>query len=302
MIHNPASGSASLFEELRPALASRGWELVATDAPRAARALAEQAVRDAVDVVVAAGGDGTITEVADGLVATGDAETGPALGVLPLGTGNDLARSLAVPLDPAGALAALDAGRTAPLDVIAVWIAGALHGYAVNVAAGGFSGRVDEHMSAETKERWGPLAYLFGAAKALPDLAGYETTLAYDDLTAERIDALNIIVANGRTCAGGKRVAPCADPHDGLLDVVVVRYAPLLDLAGVAARLALGGDYVDGDRVVARRVREVAIHSDPPMLFNVDGELLPEARDIRFRTLPGALRVVVGPDPAADEG
>ncbi|XYI01586.1 hypothetical protein ACMHYB_18255 [Sorangium sp. So ce1128] len=76
-----------------------------------------------------------------------------------------------------------------------------------NPAAGGFSGQVDEALTDEMKAAWGPLAYVRGAMKVLPDLTGYETSIAWDDQEFERVEALNVIVANGRTCAGGMKVA-----------------------------------------------------------------------------------------------
>jgi diacylglycerol kinase (ATP) len=162
------------------------------------------------------------------------------------------------------------------------------------VASGGFSGQLHEVLSEELKATWGPLAYLLGAAQVLPDLTGYHTTLALDGGAPERVEALNIIVANGRYAAGGWRVASRADPEDGLLDVVVVRDGPLLDLTAVAARL-VAGDYLDSDAVWHGRARSVRIASEPGMWFSVDGELVTN-EPVTFTTVPGALRVLVGPD------
>ncbi len=165
--------------------------------------------------------------------------------------------------------------------------------YGINVAAGGFSGQVDEVLTDELKETWGPLAYLIGAVSVFPDLVGYETTIAWEDSPFERVEALNVIVANGRTVAGGFRVAPTANPEDGLLDVVVVRYGSVVDLVGVAARL-LAGNYLNSEQVLHRRARRVRITSRPGMWFNIDGELLTK-EPITFTVQPQALRVVVGP-------
>jgi diacylglycerol kinase (ATP) len=75
------------------------------------------------------------------------------------------------------------------------------------------------------KTTWGPLAYLLGAVHIVPDLTGYETTMASEDGPVERVDALNIVVANGRTVAGGLQVASIANPEDGFLDIIIVRTA-----------------------------------------------------------------------------
>ncbi|HSN97445.1 MAG TPA: diacylglycerol kinase family protein, partial [Candidatus Nanopelagicales bacterium] len=246
-----------------------------------------------VDLVVAAGGDGTIHEVVQGLMAS---PARPHLGVLPLGTGNDLARTLGIPADPAEAVALLETGVPRAVDLMRVQMDRELR-FGVNVAAGGFSGQVDEVMTDDMKATWGPLAYVRGAVSALPDLTSYRTAIAWDDGDLERAEVLNIVVANGQTCAGGVKVAPDADPTDGLLDVVVVRYASLLDLARIAARL-LAGDYTESDDVFLRRTRRLRIDSHPGMWFNVDGELIGNA-PVGFEVVPAAITVIAPPQAAA---
>ena len=276
-----------------------GVELVACEDPADTMRAAAEAGGAGHDVVVAAGGDGTIHLVANGLMESGaTADDRPALGVLPLGTGNDFARTLGLPIGqpPGRAVEALRHAECRTLDLVRV-----SHPdgegrtqYAVNVCAGGFSGAVDEELTDELKATWGPLAYLVGAVKALPALDGYHTTLAWDDGPAEVVDAFNIVVANGRTAGGGRPVAPRANPEDGLLDVVLIRAGTGLDLARLAARAATG-DYLLDDDVVFNRVARVAVTSRPGMWFNVDGEL--RTNDpITFEAVPGALRVLVGPD------
>ncbi|GIV98282.1 MAG: diacylglycerol kinase [Herpetosiphonaceae bacterium] len=255
-----------------------------------ARQLAQAAAQAGCDLVIAVGGDGTINEVVNGLAVN---LAGVTLGIIPLGTGNDLARTLAIPLDPVEALDVIEQRRERRIDLINVK-SYETNTYCVNVAAGGFSGQVDEVLNEDIKATWGPLAYLVSAASVLPDLTGYETTVAYEDEAPRRVDALSIIVANGRTAGGGLRVAPQANPEDGLLDVVIVRYSSLLNLAGVAARL-LAGNYLDSDVVVHKQVRRLSIASRPGMWFNIDGELLTK-EPVIFAVQPQALRVLVGPD------
>ncbi|AUX41767.1 hypothetical protein SOCE26_031900 [Sorangium cellulosum] len=299
IIVNPAAGNAAQAARLRDLSAGRaGVELLETEGPGHGRELARAAVEAGADLVVAAGGDGTINEIVQGL---GPYRDRARLALLPLGTGNDLARTLGVPLDPAEAFALLDEdhveAQTRKLDLVHVESAGQTR-YCLNVAAGGFSGQVDEALTDDMKATWGPLAYLRSAMKVLPDLTGYQTTIAWDDQEFERVEALNVIVANGRTCAGGMRVASRASMEDGLLDVVIVRYASLLDLAAVAARL-LAGTYLSSDEVMHRRASRVRIAAKPGMWFNVDGELLSNA-PISFSVEPRAIRVLVGPGYSAE--
>lgn len=288
-IINPNAGSAKRIAEVRRRLEDVGFEVRITVGPGDATELARERAAAGAPLVAAAGGDGTVSEVARALVGF-RGET--RLGIIPLGTGNDLARTLAIPLDTDQAIDTLLAGRERAIDAIAVEPDDAERTYAINVAAGGFSGQVDEVLSSELKARWGPLAYVWSAARVLPDLAGYQTTLSFDDGAAERIEALNVIVANARTCGGGFEVAACANPEDGLLDVVVVRWGSKLDLARVAVKL-VRGDYMESDDVVHRRARAVRIVSKPPMWFNVDGELISRAA-VTFRVVPRAIRVIVG--------
>lgn len=292
IILNPAAGSAGKKVQALQALTEGRTDVRILESRERghARLLAAEAAADGCDLVIAAGGDGTIHEVVQGLAT---APGRPRLGVLPFGTGNDLARTLCIPDDPAQAVALIEGGGVErEVDLFRVESAGEVR-YGINVAAGGFSGQVDEVLTDEMKATWGPLAYVRGALGALPDLTAYDTRIAWDDGELERVQALNIVIANGKTCGGGTRVAPAADISDGLLDVVIVRYGSLLDLAKVAARL-LAGDYTESDGVDVRRARRVRVASRPGMWFNVDGELIGN-QPVSFEVVPGALRVIAGP-------
>ncbi len=302
VLYNSNAGSAAEadIEALRTL---PGVDLVDCQDPQDTIAAAADAGHTGESVVVAAGGDGTVHLVANGLMQAGtSADTRPALGVLPLGTGNDFARTLGLDLaaPPIEALDGLRRGTPRPMDIIRVSHPGLEDAtqYAINVCAGGFSGAVDEVLTSELKEAWGPLAYLVGAVKALPDLSDYDTRVAWDDGPAEPIQAFNVVVANGRTAGGGKPVAPRANPEDGLLDVVVVRSGTGADVARLVARV-LAGDYLDDDHIVFNRVARLAVESHPGMWFNVDGEL--RTNDpITFEVVPAALRVIAGPTYQAE--
>jgi diacylglycerol kinase (ATP) len=285
---NPKAGSAANIQAIELAIRSApDTVLHETSRPGEAGELAAAAVR-AGDVgrVIAGGGDGTVSEIVNAL-----ANSEVALGILPLGTGNDLARTLGLPLDDLeAALAIALTGKVRPMDLVLAEAEDKPATYVANVAAGGFSGQVDEQLDDDEKKRWGPLAYVWSAMKVLPEVTGFDTTFSWSDGTKERVQALNVIVANGRTVAGGWAVAPTAEIDDGLIDVVIVKFGSALDLAAIAARL-VAGDYLDSADVDHRRVRSVRVEASPEMWFNVDGELLTK-RPIDFRIVPGALRVV----------
>jgi diacylglycerol kinase (ATP) len=166
---------------------------------------AEKFAREAsdFDVIVSAGGDGTLNEVVNGIAQTG---CNAALAVFPLGTGNDFARTLGVPSILNAAVDQIIAGRTRAIDLVRV-TSDSIR-YFVNVSSGGFSGVVDEKLTPEMKRTWGPLAYLRGAAAAFAELRGYTTTVAFDDAESFELDLYNVVVANGRYVAGGIPVAP----------------------------------------------------------------------------------------------
>jgi diacylglycerol kinase (ATP) len=288
---NARAGAASVAAALHEELAARPDMLWRTpgSAEEFAAAVAE-ALAAGCDTLVAAGGDGTVHALVNALAPHFDRAR---VGVLPLGTGNDLCRTLAIPLEPLEALEALAAGHERRLDLMRVETP-ARQLYCVNVAAGGFTGQMQEALTDDVKAWWGPLAYLRGAAEVLPNLTGYCTRLRLDDRPPQEVEVLNVLVANGRTAGGGLSVAPLANPEDGLLDVVTVRYGPLLDLTGVAA-LLLAGNYLDSDSVMHQTARRVEVVSAPGMWFSIDGEPLTQEA-IAFTVMPRALRVLVGAD------
>ncbi len=288
-ILNPTAGSAQQ-QALHAAMEELAIDQWMTEEPGDATDRAAEAAAADYDRVIAMGGDGTIHEVVNGLMTV---DAPPTLAIIPLGTGNDLARTLALPRDPLEALALVAEGETRALDLIRVQPTDGATRYGINAAAGGFSGQVDEELTPEMKRRWGPLAFLLGAVSALPDIEAYATRIAFNDEAPTAVDAFNIVVANGRTAGGGKPVAPVANPEDGLLDVVTIEEGTLAALSQVAAQL-VAGTYLDHPLVTHRRVRSVRVEASPGMWFNVDGELLTN-EPVTFEAVPQALPVVVGP-------
>jgi diacylglycerol kinase (ATP) len=288
---NAHAGSANRAASLREAVV--GHTEVTLQEPRdheELKSLAAAAWDAGYGTIAAAGGDGTVHAVINALAGHFDRAR---VGIIPLGTGNDLCRTLAIPPDPREALRVLQAGAERRIDLVQVET-GHRRLFCVNVAAGGFTGQMQELLTDEVKAWWGPLAYLRGAASVLPNLTGYHTQLRLDDGPIQDTELINLIVANGRMAGGGLNVAPRANPEDGLLNVVSVRYAPLLDLTQVAA-LLLAGDYLSSEQVIHRVCRRLQVSSTPGMCFSVDGELFSSER-MTFTVQPHALRIVVGPD------
>lgn len=294
VILNPlAGGGEASRARLRQAVDRlAGARVLETHAIGDARALAARAAEEGFGRMVAAGGDGTLNEVLQGLAPRFPVE----LGLIPVGTGNDLARTLGIPPDPVEALNVLEAGAVRRLDV------GRFTGFEgdrwfLNVSAGGFSGEVDEHLDPEIKAVWGPLSYVRTAFDALAELEPYHTELTISPGTdrEERLELslVNVVVANGRFVAGGLPVAPEAAPDDGLLDLVAIRAAPVGRLSLLAARMALG-QHLEHELVLHRRGPSLTVTCTPAMVFNTDGELAGPG-PAHFEVLPRAVRFVAPP-------
>jgi diacylglycerol kinase (ATP) len=252
--------------------------------------LAQQASEDGVDLVIAAGGDGTINEVVNGL-ARDFGRT--KLGILPLGTGNDFARSINIPGDIDAAIDIILSARFSQVDVVRVVSDTTRH--FINMSAGGFSGQVDENLTDEMKASWGPMAYLRSGLETLPDLTAYETRLRFEEEEHQEMDTYNIIVANARYIGGGIPIAPHALLDDGLMDVIIVPVASMAQLVVLVPQILLG-QHMDSRSIMFRRAKKLSIHSKPGMWINVDGELIGK-EPISFEVLPRALNVITGPEP-----
>jgi diacylglycerol kinase (ATP) len=287
VILNPSAGSVREVDDLVKKIQQLPEAEVhmTTKAGSAAR-LARAALRNGSKMIVAAGGDGTLNEVINGIQENAGAA---CLGLIPLGTGNDFARTIGLPTEVEAALEVLRAGHTRNIDLVRVTSDEVR--YFLNVSAGGFSGLVNEKLTAEMKKTWGPLAYLRGAAAALSDLRAYRTTLAFDNTESLMLELYNVVVANGRYVAGGTLIAPGASIDDGMLDIVLIQKRSVPELALLAAQVAVGA-HLSSDAVVFRRAAKLTVNSKPGMWFNVDGELVGN-EPARFEILPRALRFVV---------
>jgi diacylglycerol kinase (ATP) len=288
IIVNPRAGSVknpkALITQLGRLDAGR---IRLTRRPGDAERLARQAIQDGYRFVVAAGGDGTLNEIVNGI---GSRAKHVSIGIVPLGTGNDFARLLGLPAPIADNIEILLSNKTKPIDLVRVQAERTR--YFVNVSAGGFSGLVDEKLTPRIKRSWGPLSYLRSAAAALPQLHAYKTRVVIDDDKPLATELYNVVVGNGRFVAGGFPIAPDADPSDGLLDVILIPKASLAETAFIAAEILLG-KHLSNKTVIFRRGKRVVVRSRPGMWFNVDGELVGNAPAV-FQIIPAALNFVVG--------
>lgn len=293
VILNPAAGGGTLEAALRRGVAELpgGAEIRVGSGPGESRRLARDASREGVQRVVAAGGDGTVSEVATGLLEAGHAGE---IGVLPIGTGNDLAASLGIPRGLGPSLDLLRRGRSIPVDAIGlVPIVGPRSpSFAWNAAVGGFCGRISDRMPAGMKRRWRSLSYLRAAAAELRSLRPHAVVL---DVDGEELalELLMLVVANGRYAGGRIPLAPGAEPDDGWIDVVAIRAVSPLGLAALVPAV-LAGRHLASRHVVHRRARRVAIEAGAGFWINVDGETWREGT-AAFEVRPAALRFIRPP-------
>ncbi len=270
-----------------------GAHLVAVPDGAALGAALETAVHDRPDLLVVGGGDGTVGAAAGRL-----AGTDVPLGVLPLGTANDFARTLQIPASLEQAARALRTGKVVDVDL------GRARGFGpdtasvarpfLNVASLGLSVGVTERLSPRLKRRLGPLAYPaatlaayrhhqpFGARLEFPD--GDHEPLELDDL-------LQVAVGNGVHYGGGQSVSPTASVDDHTLDVYAIVRGRLREHVSIA-RLLKDGTFVEHERVHHLLTRRVRVHTSRRMPVNLDGEVALRT-PVDFRVERNALHVVV---------
>jgi diacylglycerol kinase (ATP) len=291
-IVNPASGggrSARLWPDLLDRLTRGGLavEHALTRGPGHATALAADAARTGVGLVVAVGGDGTLNEVVNGLVD----EQGRAhatVGVLFTGRGRDGARTLGLPGDPARAVARLLAGRPAARDLGLVrWRGG--HRYFVTVAGAGFDAVVAQRALGLAGP--GTIPYLRAVAGSVRGYRPWPLRLSIDGTPPRTLRAAGVMFANGPCCGGGMRIAPGADPTDGALDLVVLGGLSRGALVRWLPTVYWGG-HLRHPLITLERVATVAVASDERLPLQVDGEPWGEA-PFDASVVAGALRVVL---------
>lgn len=257
-----------------------------------ARRFAAEAVDAGADLVIAAGGDGTISEVVNGLARGLDRTR---LAIVPAGTANDFATTLGlVQDDPDAILAVIDRGVERRVDLIHSATDNSSDGgdassrLIINACTGGFSEVVHDKLTPDVKRGWGPLAYLRAAVDAMPEICWHDTAITIDGETIHA-STCSVVIANGRS-AGGLELDPAARVDDGRIDVIIITAQTFLDEMRLATRF-LAGDHLRSDHLIFRRGREVRLDADPPMHFSSDGELIGPT-PIGFTIRPAALRVL----------
>lgn len=252
-----------------------------------AHELAAEAREKGVDIVVAVGGDGTVNEVASALTG------GPtALGIIPCGSGDGLARHLGIPLNARGAIEMLNRQNIERLDYATV------NGKPFFVTCGmGFDAYVS-YKFAEAKTR-GVLTYM---EQALTEWLRYkpETYTVEDESGANTYKAFLITCANSSEYGNNAYIAPQASMRDGLLDVTIVEPFNALEAPQLALQL-FSKTLRPGSHVRMLRTSKLTVHREKAGVIHCDGDPLEAGRDLHFELIPGGIRVATNPDAKAEK-
>ena len=282
------SGERTFFEAL-DRLQEMGVSLGATYAIRDPARLAETVTDVLSDgsgygLLILGGGDGSVSSVVDFL-----AHHDVVLGLLPLGTANDFARTLGIPADVQGACDAIANGKVVDVDL---GLAGG--NYYVNVASAGLSVGVTRALSPWMKRRVGALAYPMAAIKAFLAHEPFSARLTFPDGDHEPVEhdrLLQVAVGNGRFYGGGMVVAPGSGIDDRSLDVYAIELGRHRDMFGVA-RYLKSGDFIRSEGVSQYRTPRVRLETEPSMPVNIDGEVVTTTPQ-DFSIAQNALKVLV---------
>jgi YegS/Rv2252/BmrU family lipid kinase len=297
---NPASdggGTGRKWPEIAASARRHGLDVVErrTEAAGHATELAREAVTAGEELVVAVGGDGTVNEVVNGFCD--DAGTplgGPtALGVIGRGTGCDFIRTFGIPKQLDRAVATIAAGRLCRIDLgraTCATPAGPSVRMFANIASCGMTGAVAERANATSKRLGGTPAFLWATAVTFLRWRNVEFHVRADDVERTLV-ANNVVCANCRYFGGGMKIAPAADPADGMLEVVLIGDVSKVDFILNLHRLYRGtlGRHRKVEELRARRVEITPVKTLPAEL---DGEQ-PGTTPVVYEVVPGVLELLV---------
>lgn len=307
VIVNPKSASGSTREnwaatasELRTHFGP--YSAAFTKGPGDAVAIAERAAREGRRFIIACGGDGTVNEVANGIIRSGsEAE----LGILPSGTGGDFRRSLNIPNDPREAARALRDGSTMAIDTGKVTFVSndgnETSRYFLNVASVGLAASIIDRVKGSKAFDWLPTKHLRGQAnfaastlREIADLEPFILRVRVDDGEECNVQSVNFCIANARYFGGGMMIAPDAKLTDGLLDVVNIGAISAAKVVAKGITLYRGTHLAldEVDHRLARKIEVSSFESDAEIRLETDGEL-PGRLPAVFEAVPDALLVRV---------
>lgn len=294
LIYNPSSGREEIkrrLPDILQRLEKGGIETSthATSGEGDATRAAEEAVRRKFDLIIAAGGDGTVYEVINGMAGQ---EYRPPLGILPLGTTNDFARALGIPKHWAYACDVIVQQQTRIVDV-----GKANDRYFINIAGGGSLTELTYEVPSKLKTMIGQLAYYMKGLEKLPSFRPTEMIFRADGISIHE-EVMMFLIANSNSVGGFERLAPGARLDDGLFEVLVLKKCNLADFIWLVT-LALRGEHLNDPRVLHFQARRLEVTSPGHVQLNLDGEYggtLP----CTFQVLPSHLHILADVHTSAE--
>jgi diacylglycerol kinase (ATP) len=289
VIYNPTKVSDKFHALVEESLQRNGWSntlWLETSAEDPGRAMTKQAIAEQVDLVIGAGGDGTIRYVADSL-----AHTGIPMGLVPAGTGNLLARNLDLPLEELDAIEVALGGQVRQIDLVKITVDNRAPELFAVMAGIGIDAMIMDETDDDLKDKVGSAAYFVAAAKALGRLP-IRLTVQLDGNRSVRRHAMLCVIGNVGTLRGNIVLIPGASPDDGLLDLYIASPRRFRHWVKVALRLltrrAKKDDQVD--QYTAKRVRITIDGKDD---YQLDGDIVGESTTLDAEIQPGALAICV---------
>lgn len=268
IIYNPTSGREIFRKELPKVLQrleEAGYETSAhaTRGEGDATYAAKVAVERQYDLVVIAGGDGTINEVIQGIA---EAEYRPKIGIIPAGTTNDFARALEIPREIKKAVdIIIDDDRPKALDIGKV-----NDQYFINIAGGGDLTELTYDVPIKMKSAIGQLAYYIKGIEMLPSLKPVQTRIEYDDHVFEG-EIMLFLISNTNSVGGFEKLAPNALIDDGYFDMLILKKSNLAEFLRVASA-GIRGAHLENDNIIYTQAKRIKVIPQDKMLLNIDGE------------------------------
>lgn len=288
LIYNPTSGREEMRRRL-PLILQRleqgGIETSchATEGKGDATHAASEAVKRNFDLVIAAGGDGTLNEVVNGLSIH---ENRPTLGLLPMGTTNDFARALGIPRRWQNAVDLIVRRHSQPVDI------GMADGkYFMNIAGGGFLTDLSYEVPSKLKTMIGQLAYYIKGFEKITQFRPTNLKITAEGVGEFDGEFMLFLIANTNSVAGFEKLAPQARTDDGMFDVVIMKKCNLAEMIRLAS-MAMRGEHLNDSHIIYFQTNKLTVETTDRVQLNLDGELggtLP----CSFSVLPSHIRVMV---------
>lgn len=272
VIYNPTSGKEVIKREL-PYILNRledaGYEASAYATKKIGDATeeAKRAVEQEFDLIIAAGGDGTLNEVISGIAPL---EHRPLIGLIPVGTTNDFARAMRIPLNVAGAMDVICDGYEMPVDLGEIRSQDDTIHYFINIAGGGIMTELSYEVPSKLKTALGQLAYYIKGFEKLPQIRPTYIELEHDHGTFKG-DVMIFLTSNSNSVGGFEKISPQASLNDGQFDLFILRKCNLLEFIHVT-RLLLRGEHLMSPLVEHVTTSRVKMRTTETLGLNIDGE------------------------------